>query len=113
MGMKENYIHNIVILRKETAFFPEYYIQKGYIKLANPLKPKMPFSLWGHGIITVKSKGYFYSKAIKLIKCNLARVTLMINTLPSEDRRAENLVNFQLASSTMVVRLSDSIKNAK
>ena len=73
----------------------------------------MPSSLWGHGIITVKSKGYFYSKAIKLIKCNLAHVTLMINTLPSEDRRAENLVNFQLASSTMVVRLSDSIKYAK
>ena len=99
--------------KDRTAFFPKYYIQKEHMKLANPLKPKMPSSLWGHGIITVKSKGYFYSSTIILIKCKLARMTLMINTLPSEDRRAENLVNFQLANSTMLVRLNDSIKYAK
>ena len=99
--------------KDRTAFFPKYYIQKEYIKLASPLKPKMPSSLWGRGIITVKSKGYFYSSTIILIKCKWARVTLMINTLPCEDRRAENLVNFQLANSTMVVRLNDSINYAK
>lgn len=60
----------------------------------------MPFSLLGHGIITGKSKGCFYSKAIILIKCTLAYITTLINTLPNEDRRSANLINLQSAKQT-------------
>lgn len=51
-------------------------------------------------MIIVKSKGHFYSKAIILIQCTLAHMTMMMKMLPSEDRRAESLVNLQLAKQT-------------
>lgn len=98
-----------------TKLFSKYYTQKEYIKLTKPLRPKMPSSLWGHGIITVKSKWYFYSKAIILIQWTFACIKLMIIMLPNEDRRAENLVHFQSVRQTALcwLRLNDSIKYFK
>lgn len=51
-------------------------------------------------MIIVKSKGHFYPKAIILIKRTLVHMTMMMKTLPSEDRRAESLANLQLAKPT-------------
>lgn len=80
-------------MNDRTICCPKYYFQKDYIKLTKPLRPKMPSSLLGHGNITGKSEGYFYSKAIILIKYTLACVAMLIHTLPNKDGRPENLVN--------------------